>query len=54
MCPGIPFAERTVWIEIAMLLWTFNIRKVERPAEETGLTFRYDDSDAGFAGDVRA
>ena len=36
-----------------MLLWTFNIRKVERPKGETGLTFRYNDSDVGFTGDVR-
>ena len=53
MCPGIPFAERTLWIEIAMLLWTFNIRRVEQPSSETGLSFHYDDSDAGFSGDVR-
>ena len=53
MCPGIPFAERTLWIEIAMLLWTFNIRKAEGPNPETGLAFHYDDSDAGFTGDVR-
>ncbi len=36
VCPGIPFAERTVWIEIAMLLWTFNIRKAKEPSAETG------------------
>ncbi len=35
-----------------MLLWTFNI-KAEKPNEETGLTFHYNDSDAGFTGDVR-
>ncbi len=53
VCPGIPFAERTVWIEIAMLLWTFNIRKAKEPSAETGLPFTYDDSDAAFTGDVR-
>ncbi|KJA24942.1 hypothetical protein HYPSUDRAFT_53452 [Hypholoma sublateritium FD-334 SS-4] len=52
ICPGIPFAERTLWIEMAMLLWTFNIRKAEGPSSETGLAFQYDDSDAGFTGNV--
>ena len=36
-----------------MLLWTFNIRKVDKRGEETGSTFCYDDSDVGFSGDVR-
>ena len=36
-----------------MLLWTFNIRKAEGLDPETGLAFHYDDSDAGFTGDVR-
>ncbi|KJA24944.1 hypothetical protein HYPSUDRAFT_1073693 [Hypholoma sublateritium FD-334 SS-4] len=52
MCPGIPFAERTLWIEIAMLLWTFNIRKTEKPSAETGLAFQYSDSDEAFTGDI--
>ncbi|KJA24943.1 hypothetical protein HYPSUDRAFT_76269 [Hypholoma sublateritium FD-334 SS-4] len=52
ICPGIPFAEQTLWIEIAMLLWTFNIRKAQGPNAETGLAFRYDDSDAGFTGNI--
>ncbi|KAF7372749.1 Steroid 17-alpha-hydroxylase/17,20 lyase [Mycena sanguinolenta] len=25
VCPGIPFAERSLWINIAMMLWIFNI-----------------------------
>jgi hypothetical protein len=53
VCPGIPFAERTLWINIAMLLWTFNIRKSEKPDTKTGLPFKYDDSDAAFSGEVR-
>ncbi|KAG6919122.1 hypothetical protein DXG01_008929 [Tephrocybe rancida] len=44
VCPGIPFAERSLWINIATILWTFNIRN--DPA------YIYDDSDAAFSGDV--
>ncbi|KAF8477871.1 cytochrome P450 [Gautieria morchelliformis] len=52
MCPGIPFAERTLWINIVMLLWTFNIRKSEEPDAKTGLPFKYDDSDTAFSGEL--
>ena len=37
-----------------MILWTFNIRKSEAPDPKTGSPFVYDDSDAGFTGEVRA
>ncbi|KAJ7205173.1 cytochrome P450 [Mycena pura] len=53
VCPGIPFAERTLWINIAMILWTFNIRKSEEPDPKTGLPFKYDDSDLAFNGESR-
>ncbi|KAJ7212728.1 cytochrome P450 [Mycena pura] len=49
-CPGVPFAERALWINIAMTLWTFNIRKSEVPDARTGLRFKYDDSDLAFSG----
>ncbi|KAJ7626214.1 cytochrome P450, partial [Roridomyces roridus] len=26
-CPGVPFAERSMWINIAMILWAFDIQK---------------------------
>ncbi|KAG6829138.1 hypothetical protein H0H87_012507 [Tephrocybe sp. NHM501043] len=51
MCPGVPFAERSLWIDIATMLWTFNIRADEKPDPKTGLPFQYDDSDAAFSGD---
>ncbi|KAG6919129.1 hypothetical protein DXG01_008936 [Tephrocybe rancida] len=51
-CPGIPFAERTLWIAIATMLWTFNIRASDKTDPETGLPFHYMDSDAAFSGDV--
>ncbi|KAF7372765.1 Steroid 17-alpha-hydroxylase/17,20 lyase [Mycena sanguinolenta] len=53
VCPGIPFAERTLWINIAMMLWTFNIRRSDKPDPKTGLPFKYDASDSAFSGDVR-
>ncbi|KAG6808144.1 hypothetical protein H0H92_005269 [Tricholoma furcatifolium] len=52
ICPGIPFAERSLWITIARILWTFNIRKNTQPDSNTGLPFSYDDSDKAFSGDV--
>jgi len=52
VCPGIPFAERTLWINIAMILWTFNIRKSEETDPKTGLPFKYDASDLAFNGEV--
>ncbi|KAF7372763.1 Cytochrome P450 2B11 [Mycena sanguinolenta] len=51
VCPGIPFAERTLWINIAMILWTFNIRRSDEPDPKTGLPFKYDDSDLAFSGE---
>ncbi|KAF7372814.1 O-methylsterigmatocystin oxidoreductase [Mycena sanguinolenta] len=53
MCPGIPFAERALWINIAMMLWTFNIRRSDEPDPRTGLSFKYDDSDSAFGGEAR-
>ncbi|KAF7372780.1 Steroid 17-alpha-hydroxylase/17,20 lyase [Mycena sanguinolenta] len=53
VCPGIPFAERSLWINIAMMLWTFNISRSEEPDPKTGLLFKYDDSDLAFSGEVR-
>ncbi|KAJ7091816.1 cytochrome P450 [Mycena epipterygia] len=50
-CPGIPFAERALWINIAMMLWTFNIHKSDEPDPKTGLPFKYDDSDSAFSGE---
>ncbi|KAG6853246.1 hypothetical protein C0991_005748 [Blastosporella zonata] len=50
LCPGIPFAERSLWSNIATLLWTFNIHRSNEPDPQTGLPFNYDDSDAGFSG----
>ncbi|KAF7372794.1 Cytochrome P450 2B11 [Mycena sanguinolenta] len=50
VCPGIPFAERSLWINIAMMLWTFNIRRSEEPDPKTGLPFKYDDRDLAFSG----
>ncbi|KAG6823563.1 hypothetical protein H0H92_009768 [Tricholoma furcatifolium] len=54
ICPGIPFAERSLWIAIAMMLWTFNIHGITEPDPRTGLPFFYDDSDKAFSGDVSA
>ncbi|KAF7341643.1 Steroid 17-alpha-hydroxylase/17,20 lyase [Mycena sanguinolenta] len=51
VCPGIPFAERALWINIAMMLWTFNIRKSDELDLKTGLPFKYDDSDSAFSGE---
>ncbi|KAF7372757.1 Cytochrome P450 2B19 [Mycena sanguinolenta] len=52
MCPGIPFAERALWINIAMMLWTFNIRRSDEPDPKTGLPFKYDASDSAFNGEA--
>ncbi|KAF7372779.1 Cytochrome P450 2B11 [Mycena sanguinolenta] len=52
-CPGIPFAERSLWINIAMMLWTFNIRRSDEPDPNTGLPFKYDNSDSAFNGEAR-
>ncbi|KAG6860917.1 hypothetical protein C0995_006041 [Termitomyces sp. Mi166 len=51
-CPGIPFAERSLWTNIVTMLWTFNIRPSNEVDPNTGLPFQYDDSDAAFSGDV--
>ncbi|KAG6811209.1 hypothetical protein H0H93_014535, partial [Arthromyces matolae] len=48
---GIPFAERTLWINIATMLWTFNIRPSNKPDPKTGLPHVYDDSDQGYLGE---
>ncbi|KAF7372751.1 Cytochrome P450 2B11 [Mycena sanguinolenta] len=51
VCPGIPFAERSLWINIATMLWTFNIRRSDELDPKTGLPFKYDGSDSAFSGD---
>ncbi|KAG6887971.1 hypothetical protein C0992_010032 [Termitomyces sp. T32_za158] len=51
VCPGIPFAERSMWINIVTMLWTFNIRATNGVDPNTGLPFKYGDSDASFCGD---
>ncbi|KAF7372756.1 Steroid 17-alpha-hydroxylase/17,20 lyase [Mycena sanguinolenta] len=50
-CAGIPFAERALWINIAMILWTFNISRSDEPDPKTGLPFKYDDNDSAFHGE---
>ncbi|KAJ7639211.1 cytochrome P450 [Roridomyces roridus] len=50
ICPGVPFAERTLWISIAMIMWSFDIHKTVDPT--TGLPFEYDGSDGGFSKEV--
>ncbi|KNZ79110.1 O-methylsterigmatocystin oxidoreductase [Termitomyces sp. J132] len=52
VCPGIPFAERSLWIDIVTMLWTFSIRASDQVDPMTGLPFQYDDSDAAFHGAV--
>ncbi|KNZ72518.1 Steroid 17-alpha-hydroxylase/17,20 lyase [Termitomyces sp. J132] len=51
-CPGITFGERLLWINISIMLWTFNIRASNETIRGTGLPFQYDDSDAAFNGDI--
>ncbi|KAF7341639.1 Cytochrome P450 2B11 [Mycena sanguinolenta] len=46
------FAERSLWINIAMILWTFNIRRSDESDPKTGLPFKYDDSDLAFSGEI--
>ncbi|KNZ76276.1 Steroid 17-alpha-hydroxylase/17,20 lyase [Termitomyces sp. J132] len=53
VCPGIPFAERLLWANIAVMLWTFNIRASSDIEPTTGLPFQYGDDDAAFRGPVR-
>ncbi|KAJ7628930.1 cytochrome P450 [Roridomyces roridus] len=48
--PGQPFAERSLWINIAMMLWAFNIRKSTQVDAQTGLPFEYGCEDAQFSG----
>jgi len=50
LCIGVPFVERSLWIVIATLLWTFNIRKTLDPL--TGLPFGYNSKDDAFDGRV--
>ncbi|KAH0583415.1 hypothetical protein H2248_009044 [Termitomyces sp. 'cryptogamus'] len=50
VCPGIPFAERLLWANIAVMLWTFNIRASSDIEPTTGLPFQYGDDDAAFRG----
>jgi len=48
LCIGIPFAERSLWIVIATLLWTFDMRKKIDPL--TGSPFKYNVEDDAFDG----
>lgn len=48
VCPGASFAERVLWINIAMLLWMFDIRKTSDVDPKTGRAFEYSDSDEMF------
>ncbi|KAG6907957.1 hypothetical protein DXG01_006745 [Tephrocybe rancida] len=52
VCPGIPFAERTLWINIATMLWNFDIQGSNELDPNTGSPHIYDDSDAAFSGYV--
>ncbi|KAG6836127.1 hypothetical protein H0H93_011086 [Arthromyces matolae] len=52
ICPGIPFAERSLWIDIATMLWTFNICPSDKPDPTTGQVFAYEDGNAAFSGHV--
>jgi hypothetical protein len=53
VCVGIPFAERGLFINIAMILWTFNILKSPDVEPNTAAPFQYSDNDAAFDGNVR-
>ncbi|KAJ7628992.1 cytochrome P450 [Roridomyces roridus] len=44
VCAGQPFADRSLWINIATMLWSFNIRK------SSG--FKYGCGDASFSGEL--
>lgn len=50
VCIGIPFAERTLFINIALILWAFTIHKATDP--QTGLPVPCDLTDAAFDGGV--
>ncbi|KAG6860803.1 hypothetical protein C0995_007513 [Termitomyces sp. Mi166 len=52
VCPGVPFAERSLWIDIATMLWAFNIRASDEVDSSTGRPFQYDGGDAAFTGVV--
>ncbi|KAG6808572.1 hypothetical protein H0H92_003676 [Tricholoma furcatifolium] len=52
VCPGVPFAERSLWINIARMLWAFNIRRFSAPDPTTGVSFNYTDEDGAFHGDI--
>ncbi|KAJ7639235.1 cytochrome P450 [Roridomyces roridus] len=51
VCPGAPFAERALWIGIAMMLWAFDIRKSDEVDPKTGKVFEYGDGDDAFSGE---
>ncbi|GLB41043.1 putative monooxygenase activity [Lyophyllum shimeji] len=42
-CPGSPFAERSLWMNVAMWLWTFNIKRAP--------DFHYTSEDSAFIPD---
>jgi len=48
LCVGIPFAERSLWIAIATMLWTFNIRGAIDSG--TGTPVEYKATDDAFDG----
>ncbi|KAG6919123.1 hypothetical protein DXG01_008930 [Tephrocybe rancida] len=52
VCPGVPFGERTLWISIVTMLWTFDIQGIDELDPNTGSPYVYDDSDAAFSGYV--
>ncbi|KAJ7628933.1 cytochrome P450 [Roridomyces roridus] len=52
VCPGQSFAERSLWINIAMMLWTFDIRKSTEVDAQTGSPFDYGCGDAQFNGAI--
>ncbi|KAJ7617068.1 cytochrome P450 [Roridomyces roridus] len=43
VCPGVPFAERSMWINVAMILWAFDIHKSAHCS--------YGESDTEFKGE---
>lgn len=52
MCPGILFAERSLFIAVALLLWEFDIKPAPDPTDSDGRLLKYDAGDAAFRGDV--
>ncbi|KAJ7628988.1 cytochrome P450 [Roridomyces roridus] len=51
-CPGAPFAERSLWINIATLLWTFDIRRSDEVDPRTGKKWEYGAADGWYSGAI--